>query len=105
MDIRLQTLHFEARESLKAFVDEKVGKLFEHSKQIVHAEVTLYEDGNSSSKPKNQVCEIRLSVPGDDHFVKKDTQAFEQSILECVDTLQKVLRRQKEKLESQRHSS
>lgn len=93
MDIRLETPHFTPSETLKDFVNEKVGKLFDQSSKILNAQVTLYEDGNS--KPRNQICEIRLAIPGDDLFVKKDTPAFEHSILEAVDTLQEVLRRQK----------
>lgn len=94
MDIRLKTLHFEASENLKLFVNEKVGKLFGHSDKVLYAEVTLFEEGGATD---NQVCEIRLAVPGNDLFVKKATPAFEQSILETVEALQKMLRNQKGK--------
>lgn len=94
MDIRLKSLHFEASENLKTFVDEKVGKLFGHSDKILHAEVTLLEENRATD---NQVCEIRLAVPGNDLFVKKASPLYEQSIMEAVETLQKIIRTQKEK--------
>ncbi len=103
MDIRIEAPNFSPSEALKDFVNEKVGKLFNQSSAILHAEVTMYEEGNSGAK--TQVCEIRLAVPGNDHFVKKESPAFEQSILEAVDTLQKVVSRQKEKEVGQRNDA
>lgn len=103
MDIRLETPNFSASEALQAFVKEKVSKLFAKTNEIVHADVTLYKEGNGSNEL--QVCEIRLSVPGNDHFVKKESPAFEQSILEAVDTMQIVIQRQKTKEVSQRNDA
>ncbi len=103
MDIRLETPHFSPSDALKEFVNEKVAKLFDQSASILHAEVTMYKVGNNGNK--HQVCEIRLAVPGNDHFVKKETPIFEQSILEAVEALQKVLRRQKEKEVGQRNDA
>lgn len=103
MDIRIETPNFSPSENLKDFVNEKVSKLFDQSASILHAEVTMYEEGTGGKK--NQVCEIRLAVPGNDHFVKKETPIFEQSILEAVEALQKVLRRQKEKEIGQRNEA
>ncbi len=95
MKINLQSLHFKASEQLKEFVDQKVGKLFHLNEDIISAEVTLFaEDVKIKS---NKVCEIRLVVPGYDNFVKKNAESFEEAVLESVDTLQKVLRRKKDR--------
>ncbi len=103
MDIRLETPNFSPSEALQAFVNEKVGKLFSKNSDIVHADVTLTKEGNGSTEL--QICEIRLSVPGNDHFVKKESPAFEQSILEAVDTMQIVMQRQKTKEVNQRNDA
>lgn len=103
MDIRLETPNFSPSEALQAFVNEKVGKLFSKNSDIVHADVTLTKEGNGGTE--HQVCEIRLAVPGNDHFVKKETPAFEQSILEAVDTMQNILQRQKTKEVNQRNDA
>jgi len=103
MDIRLETPHFSASSALQAFVNEKAGKLFDKSSTIVYAEVTLYKEGNGGNE--KQVCEIRLAIPGNDHFVKKETPAFEQSILEAVDTMLTIMRRQKTKEVHQRNNT
>jgi putative sigma-54 modulation protein len=99
MDIRLQSLHFKASDNLQAFVNEKVSKLFGHNNKIVYADVTLYETGGA---PDNQYCEIKLAVPDNDHFVKKNSPSFEQSILEAVEAMQKIQRREHTKIPDQR---
>jgi len=93
--IIFQSIHFKASQQLEEFVKEKVSKLFELEGEIIKAEVTLFE--GASGNPKNQFCEIQLSVPGENHFVKKNSENYEKSLLAAVETLQKVLRRKKTK--------
>jgi len=95
MKINLQSLHFKASDHLKEFVDEKVGKLSHLDDKIISADVTLFSgDGKNVD---NKVCEIRLVVPGYDDYVKKNGESFEAATLDAVDTLQKILRRKKDK--------
>lgn len=94
MTINIQSVHFKASEDLQNYVHEKVGKLFDHNDKIIRADVTLSEDG---SGPANQFCEIRLVVPGHDHFAKKGAATYEKAVHDTVDTLLKVLRQQKKK--------
>lgn len=93
--IILQSVQFKASSRLEAFVQEKVSKLFEQDPSIIRADVTLFE--GSAGDTKNRFCEIRLSVPGTNHFVKKNSENYEKSILDAVRTLQKILRRHKTK--------
>jgi ribosome-associated translation inhibitor RaiA len=93
--IVFQSVQFKASAQLEEFVKEKVLKLFEQDKSIIRADVTLFE--GASGNPKNQFCEIELSVPGQNHFVKKNSESYEKSVLDAVKALQKVIRRQKTK--------
>jgi putative sigma-54 modulation protein len=93
--IVLQSVQFKASNKLETFVNEKVSKLFEQDSSIIRADVTLFE--GESGNTKNQFCEISLSVPGENLFVKKNSENYEKSILNAVAALQKVLRRQKTK--------
>ena len=95
MKINLQSLHFKASDQLKNFVEEKVGKLFQINEEILSAEVTLIADDIKIKN--NKACEIRLVVPGNDDFVKRDAESFEEAVLDAVEALQKVLRRKKDK--------
>ena len=92
MKINLQTLHFKASENLTNYVEEKVSKLARYDDSVISAEVVLTEDGNSVD---NKVCDIRLVVPGNDDFVKRNAVSFEEAISGCVDTLQKILTEKK----------
>ncbi len=93
MNITIQSLDFRAGDALRNFIAEKVGKLFRHSDRIIRAEVVLRRGNNGNLQ--NRLCEIRLIIPGHDHFVSKSTDGYEKSILESVRTLQKILRNSK----------
>lgn len=94
MDIIIQSLGFTASEDLKNFISEHLNKLINQD-NVVRANVTLFK--GSDSNPSNNYCEIRLEIPGNDHFVKKSSELFEKSVSEAVDTLQKMMKKTKEK--------
>ena len=94
MDIIIQSLGFKAGEELESYIREKLGKL-NPSDHIVRANVTLFL-GPDRATP-NTYCEIRLEVPGNDHFVKESSPEFEQSVDAAVEVLQGMIRKAKEK--------
>ena len=94
MQINLQTLKFNAKQELKDYVDEKVGKLSLFDDKIIRADVTL---SLNNEIVENKVCDIRLIVPGNDDFVTKSASTFEEAIHTSVDVLQKILTRKKQK--------
>jgi putative sigma-54 modulation protein len=94
MDIIIQSLGFKAGEALESYVNEKLEKLSPKD-HIVRANVTLFL-GPDRATP-NSYCEIRLEVPGNDHFVKEVSPDFEQAVDSAVNKLQAVIRKNKEK--------
>jgi len=70
--IVFQSVQFKASAQLKDFVNEKVSKLLDQYVSIIKVEVTLFE--GASGNPKNQFCEIQLSMPGENQFVKKNSK-------------------------------
>jgi len=94
-NIIFQSVHFKASKQLEDFAKEKVSKLFDQDSSIIRADVTLFEGG--AGNPKNQFCEIQLSVAGENHFVKKNSENYEKSISNAVEALQKILHRKKTK--------
>lgn len=95
MDIIIQSLGFTAGEILETFVHEKIEKFNKESK-IIRANVVLFI--GSAGNPNKYCCEIRLEIPGNDLFVKKNADTFEKAIASAADALQKSIRRSKEKL-------
>lgn len=101
MDIIIKSVNFKPAFRLEQFIREKISKLFNQSATIIRADVILRK--NEDNNPENKLCEIRLIVPGYDHFVAKTTEAYEKSVLEAVKILQKLLRRKKGKLIAKRY--
>jgi ribosomal subunit interface protein len=93
MKINIQSLKFTAKEKLLDFVNEKVSKLSRFDDRIISVDVTLQLD--TANTAENKICDIRLNVPGNDDFVKKNAATFEEAVLNAVDTLQTILQRKK----------
>ncbi|BAV05664.1 Ribosome-associated translation inhibitor RaiA [Filimonas lacunae] len=100
MDIIIQSLGFNAGETLESFIREKLHTL--KSDQIIRADVTLFKGPDST--PENNYCEIRLEVPGYDPFVKKTGIYFENAVSECIDVLKLQLNKTKDKQTQRQHA-
>ncbi len=94
MDIIIESPGFKASNGLESYVIETLNKL--KSDKIIRADVTLYKGADGD--PSNNFCEIRLEVPGNDHFVKKGAGTFETAVLDAVETLQEMMQKAKDKL-------
>lgn len=95
MKIQIQSLHFDASESLEAFIQKKVSKLERFSDEIIHAEVIL-----KVVKPEvsnNKEASIKLTVKSAELFANKVADSFEEAIDNSVEALEKQLIKQKEK--------
>ena len=101
MEIIINSVNFKTDTALEIFVKEKVSKLFNQCDKIIRANVILRETENGN--PENKLCEIRLMIPGNDHFVRKCTAVYEKSILQAVEVLQKIIRRKKNKVIKERY--
>jgi ribosome-associated translation inhibitor RaiA len=93
MNITIQSVNFKAGTTLEYFIRDKVSKLFKQSDHIIRVEVTLRQCDRGN--PQNKLCDIRLMIPGNDHFVSKRSDYYEKSVLESVRTMQKILHRSK----------
>jgi putative sigma-54 modulation protein len=100
MDVIIQSLGFTAGEELESFINEKLSKL-KPDEQIVRANVILFLGPDRATQ--NTYCEIRLEVPGPDLFVKEHSADFHQSVDECVNKLNGMLKKAKEKTTDRWH--
>lgn len=95
MEVRIQSIHFDAAEKLQAFVERKVGKLEKYCDEIRKVEVSL-----KVIKPEtamNKEADIRVFVPNGELFVEKVCDTFEEAIDNGVAALEKQLLKYKEK--------
>lgn len=96
MRIIIQSPHFTVREELDSYVNEKVSKLSHLDDRIISADVCLKVE--KSATDENKICEIRLAIPGNDLFAKRQSQTFEEATNEVVDVLQQQIKKAKGKL-------
>lgn len=99
MNIKIQTIHFDADQKLLDFTEKKVEKLVKFYDGIVGAEVIFKLD--KDQKDENKIAEIKLVISGNDLFAKKQCKTFEEAVDEVVDALKKQLTKHKEKQRGQ----
>ena len=95
MRVNVQTPNFAAKEELLVFVEKKLTKLEHFYDKIVFADVFLKVQ--KTSEKENKIVEVLLSIPGDDVMVKKEAKSFEEATDEVVKTLERQLKKRKQK--------
>ncbi|MCD7930013.1 MAG: ribosome-associated translation inhibitor RaiA [Tannerellaceae bacterium] len=95
MDIRIQSIRFDASEQLEAFIQKKVSKLEQYYENIQGAEVILKVIKPETAQNKH--ASIRLLIKGYDLFAEKVADSFEEAVDECTEALSKQLLKTKEK--------
>ena len=93
MQVIIKSTHFKASDHLEKFTRKKVERLENLNGQIIRAHVTLSLEADSD--PENKSCEILLSIPGEDPYLKKSASSFEEAVALATDAMEKVLRRKK----------
>lgn len=87
MKINIQSIGLTPRQELLDLIHEKIGKLTRFNDQIMEANVTLKAE--KAERRDNKIIEVRLAVPGDDLFVKKQGETFEEILQKSTDALQR----------------
>ncbi len=95
MEIKIQSIHFDATEKLQAFIEKKTAKLKKTYEDIQKAEVQLKVVKPATSQ--NKVTSLSVTVPGTTLFVEKTCDTFEEGVDLCVDTMRVQLTKFKEK--------
>ncbi len=96
MKVTVQSVHFDADQKLLDFIEAKLEKLAIHYDRIIESEVTLRLENASNNE--NKVTEIRLHVPGNDLFAKRQCSSFEEATDLAVDALRNQITKHKEKI-------
>ena len=95
MEIKIHSIHFDADQKLIEFIEKKVGKLVQFYDNILGAELFLRLDKDQSLE--NKLVEIKLAIPKNDLFAKKQSRTFEESTDNAVEALRRQLKKTKEK--------
>ena len=96
MEIKIQSIHFDATEKLQAFIDKKVAKLEKTFEDIQMVDVQCKVVKPATAQ--NKEVSMTVTVPGSTLFVEKTSDTFEESTDLCVDSMKVQLQKYKEKL-------
>ncbi|MFO7868629.1 MAG: ribosome-associated translation inhibitor RaiA [Bacteroidales bacterium] len=88
MEVKIQSVGFKADDKLKDFTTKKINKLDTFSDILISAEV-FFKVVNAADD-LNKEAEVRIAIPGNDLFAKKQGKSFE----EAIDNVTEALRRQ-----------
>ena len=95
MEIKIQSIHFDATEKLQAFIEKKVAKLEKTFEDIQKVEVQLKVVKPATAQ--NKEVSLSVAVPGRTLFAEKISDSFEEGIDLCVDSMRAQLQKFKEK--------
>ena len=93
MNIRIQSVKFDADSKLLEFVEKKVGKVEKFHDNIIDAEVTF----SLLPDQLNKEVKVKIHLPGEELIVKRNSKTFEDAVVDCVDVIKEKIVRIKEK--------
>jgi putative sigma-54 modulation protein len=96
MNVKIQSIKFNADKKLIDFINLKVNKLERYFDNIIDSDVYLRAE--NPQEVTNKIVEIRLNVPGTDLFAHKQCTTFEEAVDECIEALKIQIKKHKEKL-------
>ena len=93
MEIRVQSLKFDADQKLLAYVDKKVSKLAKFFDGVDVTDVTL----SLLQEPDNKAVKIQTNIPGEELVIERNAKTFEEAVTDAVATAAMKIVRIKEK--------
>ncbi|HHT28818.1 MULTISPECIES: ribosome hibernation-promoting factor, HPF/YfiA family [Petrimonas] len=97
MELRIQSVNFDATEQLKAFTEKKIKKLERFNDSIIQTEVLLKVIKPETAK--NKEASVKMNLRNGEAFASKVADTFEEAIDLCAEALEKQILKTKEKKE------
>ena len=98
MEVRIQSIHFDASEQLQVFIQKEVAKLEKYYDDIKKVEVSLKVVKPETAE--NKEAGVKVIVPNGDFYASKICDTFEEAIDLSVEAVEKQLVKYKEKQRS-----
>lgn len=95
MEVKIQSIHFDATEKLQEFINKKVEKLQKSYEDIQKVEVQLKVEKPAAAL--NKTTSLTVTAPGNTLFVEKTCDTFEEGVDLCLDAMKVQLTKFKEK--------
>jgi putative sigma-54 modulation protein len=98
MQVKIQSIHFNADRKLLDFIQERVDKLDHYYDGIMGGEVFLRLE--KSKDTQNKIAEIKLQTRTGELFAKRQCKSFEEAVSESADALRNQVKKHKEKVKN-----
>lgn len=95
MNVNVHSIHFDADIKLVSFIKEKIAKLHQFHDSILSGDVFLRLE-HDGERRQNKVVEIRLAIPGNELFAKRQGKSFEEAAITTVEALRNQVNRTKD---------
>lgn len=95
MDVKIQSIKFNADKKLVDFINAKMAKIQRFYDAIIGAEVFLKFE--NTQELDNKTVEVKILIPGNDLFVQRQARTFEEGIDECIEVLKRQVTKHKER--------
>ena len=96
MNVKIQTVRFDADDKLVSYINQKLQKLQVFHDRIVKVDVFLKLD-NVVHTIKDKIAEIRVHVPRHNFFSKTSSKSFEESFDDALDSMLIQIKKKKQK--------
>ncbi len=93
MEIRVQSIKFNADQKLLDFVEKKFSRIEKFYDGITGVEVAL----SLLPDHENKNVKVQVGIPGHTIVVEKNAKTFEDAVVDCADILKEKLVKEKEK--------
>ena len=94
MTVNFEYVGVDASDTLSAFTEEKLEKLFNRYEFLISATIRFKQDEKSHEAGK--ICDIELSLLGPRIFATSNERNFEVAVRETISDLDRLLKKRKE---------
>lgn len=95
MNVKIQSVRFDADKRLIDFVNAKMAKLDRFAEDAIGAEVILKVEKDHDNG--NKVATIKVGVPGNDLVAESRGKTFEEAVDESIEAIKKQIAKRKER--------
>ena len=95
MDIKIQSLKFDASKQLIEFIEKKLSRLERFAENPTGVDVVLRLE--KDDEKGNKVALVTLHVPGGDILTEQRARTFEEAIDEALDVIKRHIDKRKDK--------
>ena len=91
MEIRVQSIKFNADQKLLDFIDKKFSRIEKFYDAVTGVDVAL----SLLPDHENKNVKVQVSIPGRTIVVEKNAKTFEDAVVDCADILKEKLVKEK----------